>query len=686
MRRLPLNHCRHGVFSQSARFAPKPLVLAVALALGASFVATAHGADGISDLGALNGGGWSYAYGISADGGTVIGYAEDPGAGFAGRAFRWTQAGGMVSLGALNGGFNSYAYGVSADGSTIVGKAEDGAAGGADRAFRWTQAGGMVSLGVLAGGSTSSAYGVSADGSVVVGKADNGALDRAFRWTQAGGMVDLGILAGGSYSLASAVSANGNVVVGTADEGIWDRAFRWTQAGGMVSLGVLNGGRYSSANGVSADGSVVVGLAEDGAVGDDRAFRWTQAGGMVSLGTLSGGTLSCANGVSADGKVVVGYADDSGSNNRAFRWTQATGMQTVEDWLRAAGVSVPVDITEKAYATNRDGSVVVGYLASSMAFIARVAPVGSGLVTVADLQQSLAGTMGGGDTALRTAGLLLNGAHSRPLSRRVAQGRDTFWVAGDWGTDDHGSRSGDLGLAEVGMGRNFGPVQVNVSLGQTWAKQNLVLNGSTKADGTYLQAEVLAPVTGNLWAVLGGYGHWGKADMKRGYLNAGVQDFSNARPDMNTWGLRARLELDKAYRLAGADISPYVDLTYSESTLDAYTETGGGFPARFNARNDKATEFRVGLNADKPLANGLNLFSSLEAAHRVERNGARTSGEVIGLFGFDLPGRDNKQDWLRAGVGVEGKVADGTASLSLNVTTQGEMPNAWIAANWRRTF
>jgi hypothetical protein len=361
-------------------------------------------------------------------------------------------------------------------------------------------------------------------------------------------------------------------------------------------------------------------------------------------------------------------------------------MQTVEDWLRAAGVSVPVDITVQATATNRDGSVVVGYLQSSEAFIARVAPVGSGLVTLADVQLSLAGTISGGDTALRTAGLLVNGAHSRPLSRRVANGLNNFWVAGDWGTDDHGSRSGDLGLAEVGMGRNFGPVQINLSLGQTWAKQNLVLNGSAKADGTYLQAEALVPVAGDLWAALGGYGHWGKADMKRGYLNAGVQDYSNARPDIDTWGVRARLELDKAYSVAGAGISPYADFTYSESTLDAYTETGGGFPARFNARTDKATELRIGANADKALANGLNLFGTLEAVHRFERSGARTSGEVIGLFGFNLPGQDNKQDWLRAGIGIEGKLADGKASLMLNATSQGSAPNVWVAAGWQRAF
>ncbi len=553
---------------------------------------------------------------------------------------------------------------------------------------------GITDLGTL-GGRSSAAYGVSADGSVVVGAsstAGNAAGQffpavHAFRWTQASStMTDLGTM-GGTNSAASGVSADGSVVVGWADTvgNAAHRAFRWTSGGGMVDLGTL-GGTFSSASGVSADGSVVVGGSAD-TVGNTafRAFRWTSGGGMVDLGTL-GGAFSSASGVSADGSVVVGSAGTVGNAaDRAFRWTAGTGMQSVEDWLRAAGVSVPVDITRNANATNSDGSVVVGELASSgAAFIARVSSVGSGLVTLADVQQSLAGTARGGSMALSAVGMVLNGA-SRPLARRVAAGQRAFWLAGDWGRDDHDSRDGDMGLAEVGFGHNFGPVQLNVSLGQTWAKQNQVLNGRAKSDGTYLLAEALVPLSGNLWASFGGSGHWGDADLKRGYLNAGAQDFSTGTPKADTWGLRARLELDKAYSVSDAKFSPYADLTYGEAKLAAYTETGGGFPARFDARKDKATELRLGVNMEKPLADA-RLVGLLEAVHRFEKRGARTSGQVIGLFGFDLDGAKNQQDWLRAGVGVEAKLVEGKASLMLNATTKSETPNYWLAANWQKAF
>ena len=657
----------------------------------------------ITDLGVLNGGSHTQPFGVNADGTVVVGEARDGAAGDARRAFRWTQASGLVSLGVLNGGSSSFATDVNADGTVVVGSANDGLAGNAARAFRWTQAGGLVSLGVLNGGSLSSARGVNSDGTVVVGDARDGAAGnafRAFRWTQASGLASLDVLNGGSSSFAAGVNADGTVVVGRAADGAAGnalRAFRWTQASGLVSLGVLNGGSESAAARVNADGTVVVGEARDGAASNAfRAFRWTQASGLMSLGVLNGGNESRANAVNADGTVVVGRAGDGAAGNapRAFRWTQAGGMQKVEDWLRAAGVAVPADITFAAYGTNSDGSVVIGDLdygsGNDRAFIARVAvagsALGSGLITLPDVQQSLAAGARGARMALTTADTLLNGAHSRPLARRVPAGKNAFWLAGDLGRDDHGARSGDLGLAELGFGRNFGPAQLNLSLGQTWTRQDLELGGRARTEGTYLLVQALIPVAGDLWASLGAYGQRGDAELRRGYLNAGAQDASVGTAGAQTWGVRARLDWENAARFAGAQLTPYADLTRSRAKLEGYTETGGGFPARFDARTENATDLRLGANASRPLAGDARLLGTLEAAHRFEKAGARTTGSLVGLFAFDLPGAANQRDWLRAGIGVEGKLGGGTGSLMLNATTRGEAPSYWLAASWQITF
>lgn len=633
---------------------------------------------GMIDLGTL-GGGYSFPSTVSADGRVVIGRSTTSG-NLENHAFRWTQSDGMLDLGTLGGAYSS-AENISADGKVIVG-------GSATlnwwqtHAFRWTQADGLADLGTL-GGVNSMAHGVSSDGKVVVGSASTAAsTTHAFRWTQAGGMVDLGTL-GGISSVARNTSYNGNVVVGESDvSGSGSHAFRWTQAGGMTDLGTL-GGPYSTVVGLSRDGAVVVGDSGTANWGM-HAFRWTQSGGMVDLGTF-GGAVSSAKAVSADDRVVVGWSATDQSLMKAFRWSEATGMLSIEDWLRSAGVSVAGFTFQSADATNADGSVVVGQLGSSV-FYARVSEIGSGLITLPEIRESLYAAAHGSGMATSFATTAINGGHGRPLSRLVEAGQRTFWLAGDWGRDDHGSRSGDLGLAEAGLGYNFGPLQVNVSLGQTWAQQRLTLDGRAKVDGTYLLAEALVPVTGKLWAALGAYGHWGDADLRRAYLNGGLPDYSTARPAVRTWGLRARLDWDHALHAGSVGFSPYLDLTYSEARLDAYTETGGGFPARFDARRDRATDLRLGSNATYPLMGDLRLLGTLEAVHRFERSGARASGEVIGMFDFDLAGIRTKQDWLRLGGGVEGSLAGGKATLSINATTQGETPNIWLAANWQVAF
>ena len=314
------------------------------------------------DLGTLNGGEDSLAYGVNCDGSIIVGHADDGAQEGRQSAFRWTQEEGIKSLGTLNDGRVSFASGISCDGSVIIGYAED-EDGQEQRAFRWTDEKGMEFLGVLNGGQNSLVSGVNFDGSMIVGIADDGAQEgrkRAFRWTREEGIKSLGALNGGTASQAYGISFNGSVIVGEANDGDAQneqRAFRWTREKGMESLGVLNGGQYSTAYGVSYDGSVIVGISDDGAAqGELRAFRWTQEEGMNSLGTFG---TQCVN---FDCSVVAGYASDSAGQGklRAFRWAHEESMEFVEKLLADKGLLPPDWILNKVVAVTPSGVVFIG--------------------------------------------------------------------------------------------------------------------------------------------------------------------------------------------------------------------------------------------------------------------------------------------------------------------------------------
>lgn len=400
------------------------------------------------------------------------------------------------------------------------------------------------------------------------------------------------------------------------------------------------------------------------------AINMTVAGASAGNGTF---TLANFGGVAFNSTGALNFA------------TNLAGQANLHD-LNFFGTGSPAPTGTSVFTLTSDDANGTAMLLTCF-YLQGVGNCGS--VTLADLHSSLTSSASGVDFAMSNANMLINGAHSRPLSRRVAAGEKTAWVAGDLGRDDHGSRDGSTGIAEVGGGYNFGPAQINLTIGKTWGNQHLANSGSLDADGQYVMAEGIIPVSESrgLFATVGAYGHWGEVDIRRGYLNGGLQDFSTASPDTRTWGVRARLDWENAFAVKSVGFSPYADLSYTRSRMDGYTETDGGLPARFDSRTDHSTEIRGGVNAAMPIAaTKLNLVTNLEVAHRFNDSGASTSGEVIGLFSFNLPGQNYQSTWLKGGVGVEGELGKGKASLMLNATSKSSMPNAWLAASYQLAF
>ncbi|MDQ2987191.1 MAG: PEP-CTERM sorting domain-containing protein [Armatimonadota bacterium] len=308
-------------------------------------------AGSFHQLGFLGQNGPSIAYGISADGNTVVGSSISN----AGEeAFRWTRTGGMRTLGDFPGGYvASWAYAVNNDGTIIVGGSDDGGAPEEGAGFRWTLATGLVHIGNLGGPSTySPAYAVSDNGNVIAGISQNPTWDtEAFRWTAAGGMQGLGYLNSGShFSKATGMTPDGNTVVGFAPGGYYYQAFRWTPLTGMQVIPNLD-----TASAISRNGQIVVGMSSG------TAARWNGFATVILFTTTQGSSQATA--CSADGSVVVGVAnyDPQSSSARAFVWDETHGMRTVEEVAALAGINMHGFQATWATGISADGKVICGW-------------------------------------------------------------------------------------------------------------------------------------------------------------------------------------------------------------------------------------------------------------------------------------------------------------------------------------
>jgi len=364
---------------------------------------------------------------------------------------------------------------------------------------------------------------------------------------------------------------------------------------------------------------------------------------------------------------------------------QVSGLELISGNITTTDIAPSLSYTADSIQIIYDDGDVFHFTGTSALFQILFAPA----YTLANAYSSLMSTNAAIDSALSSASLLVNGAHSRPMSRRVAQGQKTFWVAGDWGNDNHDSRDGTIGLAEMGFGYNFGPAQINITLGKTWADQDMSFGGDVDVDGRYLMVESILPISEEqgVYATLGAYHHWGDLDIHRGYIVGGNVEKSSANPDTRTWGLRARLDWENAFSFKSTRFSPYADVWHTKTKLDSYMEKGGSFPAYFESREDDVTELRMGINGALPIRNtAFEFIANIEGVRRFDDEGDSVSGQVVGMFSFDLEGKNYDQNWLKGGVGVEGQLGKGKASLMLNGTTEGEAPSSWVAASYQIAF
>jgi hypothetical protein len=87
-------------------------------------------------------------------------------------------------------------------------------------------------------------------------------------------------------------------------------------------------------------------------------------------------------------------------------------------------------------------------------------------------------------------------------------------------------------------------------------------------------------------------------------------------------------------------------------------------------------ELRHGFSAARGFAADKGLLRlRAEGVHRFDQSGPGTSGNVIGLFGFNLPGQSIQQDWVQFGGDVVYSLTQRTnLTFGVSTATTGEDP------------
>ncbi len=211
--------------------------------------------------------------------------------------------------GALTEGLETSAWGMSADGKTLVGL------GFMNEIFahavQWTEGGTLMDLGSSIPETSSRANGISDDGSIIVGWQDDDLNRNGVYWNK-GEQVFLKDGDGENVGEVTAVSGNGKTMVGETDG--WP--YIWTEADGYQEFPHQDPMMEGGASAVNGNGDTVVGYYRpwgQGAFGGS-GFIWTKEGGMKDLNVYvaelgiddQGMNFALPLGISRNGKYIVG--------------------------------------------------------------------------------------------------------------------------------------------------------------------------------------------------------------------------------------------------------------------------------------------------------------------------------------------------------------------------------------------
>jgi len=635
----------------------------------------------------------SWINGVSGDGLTAVG-RTNLGPGLM-NAFKLV-GNAYTTLTPLGGHQNAVATAASADGSVVVGFSIDGSA--FNQAVSWTGVN-PTALDTINEYMFSEAAAVSANGGTIVGWgfSNNNFIEEAFFYRN-NTLTNIGVAFGSPFvaSKATGVSADGAVIVGTRGDSFSTpttlQGFIHTSGGvtavdaptGIAAFGA-NGLTLTQLTGISGDGAVVIGFASSSLnsspLGNEQAFKYVRAGSTYqALGTLSGGNWSIARAVNGDGSVIVGQADNAAGDFEAF--VHQNGTMTGLGFLPGGGSS-------NATGVSADGTVIVGYADAGSGRTHAFVYANQTMLDETEWMRSLNGPGSLTATGYNLALLPLEGAHHRPLMSYDAMGKQTHvWTTGDFGAS---SRQTDrrTSFGEVGASQTYGETVVGVAVGTAHQTQDLLFGGDAKITGQTFMAEIDTRLADkeSILSLLVLRGEW-DARTARGYVTGGGNDLSRGETDLDTTTVRVRYDGPAQKFIRDFTAAPYASFAVTRTNVDGFAESGGSFPATFNATSHTAQESRLGLLTKFTAGPATTFRLTAEWIHRFDDAGDGLSGVNQTTSGaFAVAGLAPAKDQARFGLDVDHKLsADTLLNFSVHAAGFGQAHDVAGSLSLRRAF
>lgn len=293
--------------------------------------------------------------------------------------------------------------------------------------------------------------------------------------------------------------------------------------------------------------------------------------------------------------------------------------------------------------------------------------------------------------SIKTSDLVLHGIHGHPLDmRKEVNQNNCLWISGDLSNSSYDEGIDYVRLGEVGgCLYSHGSTQITLSLGKNRSRENTVLNGYQKIDGTYTALEAmtsLEDINQNLWLTFTMYYNLANATVQRGYFDGDNNTIANGNTDIKTFATRVRLDFENIINFNVFEFTPFLEIANYHSNIDAYRETTSSYPVNFDRQSKNISELHVGMNSKLSVTPKTALLFGLEKNYIFHESKMEITGTLDDGTAFKYDIDKQKNNWYKATLGMNIKLENSRLNFYYNWTSSGQAMKNWVGINWIFSF